>query len=163
MGSVIRSAQPPPGHIIAPAAHMQTPDVHVPPVPQLRPHMPQFIGSVATFTHVAGMPQTIWAPEHEPHAPPVQTIPAVHACPHDPQLAESVAGSTHAPPHIVRGLVHPPVPSDPVPSPFAVESVFPSVAASLCVPLDPLLHAASSASVQPTRRKNGLYMIAPET
>jgi hypothetical protein len=77
--SVMRFGQPPPGHIITPAAHVHTPDEQLPPTPQLRAHIPQFIVSVATFTHVGGVPHTTWPAGHGAHEPAMHTIPVGHA------------------------------------------------------------------------------------
>jgi hypothetical protein len=51
-------------------------------MPQLRPQPPQFIGSVATLTHIVGPPppppQTISLAGHV-HTPAVQVWPVAHA------------------------------------------------------------------------------------
>src|SRR5512144_1463476 len=73
----------------------QTPWLQACPVPHLRPHAPQLLGSVATAVQ---MPPHTPCPTGQTHAPATQTFPPEQAAPHEPQLLLSVWMATQVSP-----------------------------------------------------------------
>jgi hypothetical protein len=69
-------------------------------LPQVTPHAPQFLGSLAVFTHE--LPQRV--PLGQAHCPPVHTRPVAHRTPQAPQLLALLVRFTHAFPHAVNPL-----------------------------------------------------------
>jgi hypothetical protein len=86
---------PPAGQSVFGAAHLHTPEMHVP-VPQEWPHIPQFAGSLDVEVHLPVSGQMI-SPVGHMQTPPEQ-VPPAQPLPHAPQLFGSVLVSMHAPP-----------------------------------------------------------------
>lgn len=93
------------------------PDGHAPPVqalaaqvgaappsgaPHPRPHTPQWLGSLVTFTQ-RPMHATEGAAQTSVHALATQDCPVGHALPQDPQCIASVRTSTQLPPQVIMG------------------------------------------------------------
>jgi hypothetical protein len=57
---------------VKPVLHTHAPELHVPPTPQLLPHIPQFVAFVSRFTHV---PLQSVVPPGQLHVPPTHVIP----------------------------------------------------------------------------------------
>lgn len=98
--SVEVSTQVPSGQTTRPGPHevWQLPFMHEPPGPQLMPHPPQFVGSLAVFTHA---PLQSCSPGGQVQAPLVQVWPGAHTLVQLPQCFGSVPVSTQALPHWV--------------------------------------------------------------
>lgn len=97
-GSFCVSVQPPPGHIIVPAAQLQTPDTQAPPPAQRMPHMPQLRGSIERSAqpapHITCVPPQV-------HAPAVHVPVAPQEFPQRPQFIGSVIRFTQpVAPHV---------------------------------------------------------------
>jgi len=92
---------------------LHLPALHVDPVKQALPHVPQFKVSLLVLTH---LPAQLVSPRMQEHAPVMQVNPAVvsHLVPQVPQLLLSLFTSTHAPqsggipsPQKINGPPHP--------------------------------------------------------
>ena len=77
---------------------MQVPLVHVWPVPQAWPQLPQLAVLVVVSMHTAGDPHSIWPATGQPQVLFTQVAPAEHVWPQLPQLDASLARFAHAPP-----------------------------------------------------------------
>ncbi len=84
-----------------PPAH--APLLHVCPLAQALPHVPQFAVSVIRFVQ---LPVQLVCPVPHAQAPLVQLCPVAQALPHMPQLAALFIRSTHAPEHAVVLPLH---------------------------------------------------------
>ena len=103
---------PPAGQLVPGAGQLHAPLVHLPAVPQERPHPPQFAGSDVGSVHVPPPPpkppppQTM-SPVGQLHTPLTQLAPLAHLRPHAPQLFGSVARTAHPPPgHATAPVPH---------------------------------------------------------
>ncbi len=84
---------PTPHVVVCPDGHAQDPVVHVAPLGQVQPHVPQLDSSVLVFTQA---PLQGASPVGHWHAPEMQVAPVAQRVPQAPQLASSVWRLTHA-------------------------------------------------------------------
>ncbi len=82
------------------------PATHTSPPPQRVPHMPQFIPSVVTSTHMSPQIRRGAMQLFARQIPARHNSVAAHALPQRPQLVWLVCKSTHAAPHTMRGATH---------------------------------------------------------
>ncbi len=100
------------GHAVVPLGHAiwQSPPMQALSTQHTRPHAPQWLASVAVFTHA--VPQqvrpSVQVAQAAVQRPPMQSRPAGQALSHPPQCARSVEGSTQKPqrsPGLVQAIV----------------------------------------------------------
>lgn len=101
-----------PSQLVSPVGHElpPPPPVHMPvaqtwPEPHVKPHFPQFVGSVCVLVH--SFPQRVWPVPQAGRAEHVEYehwSPVGHALPQPPQFIGSVVMSVQVPLHRIDGL-----------------------------------------------------------
>lgn len=96
------------GVTVPPSTPAQRPAEQVSLTPQVTPHAPQLVASVAVSTQ---RPPQFDCPVAQPQRPATQGVPAPHVAPHAPQLSASELRSTQLDPQAERPAGHAQLPA----------------------------------------------------